>query len=524
MHSIADQRGLRSIGTVLDGTRGILGKKSMKFSTNSYNNPSGDDGGIERIDSGRHSRNGTAGGGGVHHHHIGRFGRGAPAAHQPYFLSESDSPFTQASKGRHSQYSSRPSSPGHANSKSRLYPGLNRKNGEHSSYDMDLEASANEHTPLMISTVRTNRNRIHRRPNDSNVDLHHLHYFPTEERGGFFGRCAGCFSITFLTLVVILSALAFLLATTEPLYSVHVHEIQNVLTSEQELMLDLFVQAVNPNLVSITIAEMDVNVFAKSKYVGSEKWWREHGGPFPSPHSPRDHYDDDDDDDEEEARDGNDDDDTGAKADDRRQHNHLVPSSPASSISPKGSKNSTLDTLPSSSSSPSTSKSTSIRSASHRNPTKRRTQTNSFYHLHDPLSDLSLPDPSHDGQTMLLGRIFHFDSPLTFEGSTFKRHPHRRIGEVRLRHPGNKTEAGGTERWERVLQHRFELIVRGVLKYQLPLSSKVLSAPVQGRVDVLPEDGDGDGDGDGGGGDGDGDGDGDGETDEGDEKFGTEWT
>ena len=527
MHSIADQRGLRSIGTVLDGTRRILGKRSMKFSTNSYNNPSGDDGGMERIESGRHSRNGTTGGGSVHHHHIGRFGRGAPAVNQPYFLSENDSPFTQANKGRNSQHSSRPSSPGHANAKSRLYPISNRKNGEHSSYDMDLEASANEHTPLMGSTVRTNRNRIPRRPNSSNIDLHHLHYFPTEERGGFFGRCAGCFSITFLALVVVLSALAFLLATTKPLYSLHVHEIQNVLASEQELMLDLFVKAVNPNLVSITIADMDVNVFAKSKFVGSEKWWREHGGPFP--HSPKDDYDgDSDDNDEEEERDGrndNDDDDAGDVADDRRKHNRHVPPSPSA----QGSKNSTLDTLSSSSIPPSTPNSNPNRSAPHRKPIKHRTYTNSNYHLTSPDPEPTFPDPSHDAQTMLLGRIFHFDSPLTFEGSAFKRHPHKGIGEVRLRHPGNKTEAGGTERWERVLQHRFELIVRGVLKYQLPLSSKILSAPVRGKVEVLPEDGDGDGDGnrddgnDGGDVDG-GDDDSDSDGDDGDKKFGTEWT
>jgi hypothetical protein len=38
-----------------------------------------------------------------------------------------------------------------------------------------------------------------------------------------------------------------------------------------------------------------------------------------------------------------------------------------------------------------------------------------------------------------------------------------------LSSPGNKTEAGGTERWERVLQHPFELTVRGIIKYQLPL-------------------------------------------------------
>ena len=520
MHSVVDQRGLRSIGTVLDGTRGILGKRSMKFSTNSYNNPSGDDGSLERVEPGRHSRSGTAGGGSVHHHHIGRFGRAPPGANQPYFLSESESPFTQANKGRHSRHSSRPSSPGHANQKSRLIPFSSRKNGELSSYNMDLEASASEHTPLIGTTVRTGRVRTPRRHNDSNIDLHHLHYFPTEERTGFFGRCAGCFSLTFVTLVVILSGLAFLLATTKPLYSLHVHQIQNVLASEQELMLDLFVKAVNPNLVSITIADMDVNVFAKSKYVGSEKWWREHGGPFPPPYYPRDGDDDG-------SEDGDEDGDAGYQ---RQPHHHY--SNPTRSH-PEGSHNSTFDMSMSSSSSP---PSTSSRKPRHNNLTRRRTTAHNTNNNLSPDSHLvisPIPDPplpDHDAQTMLLGRIFHFDSPLTFEGSAFKRHSHDGIGEVRLRHPGNKTEAGGTERWERVLQHRFELIVRGVLKYQLPLSSRVFSAPVRGKVEVLPEqdgddgsDSDGDsggGGGEGGGRDGDDGDDGDGNGNDGNKRHG----
>jgi hypothetical protein len=81
-------------------------------------------------------------------------------------------------------------------------------------------------------------------------------------------------------------------------------------------------------------------------------------------------------------------------------------------------------------------------------------------------------------RTMLLGRISHFDSPLTFEGSFFQRHRAESIGELRLSHPGNKTEAGGSERWEEVLQYPFELIVRGNFKYTLPLSTQEFKVPV----------------------------------------------
>ena len=92
---------------------------------------------------------------------------------------------------------------------------------------------------------------------------------------------------------------------------------------------------------------------------------------------------------------------------------------------------------------------------------------------------------------MLLGRVFVFDSPVILDPSPWRRYPSESVGEIRLPKPGNKTEEGGTERWERVLQHPFELIVRGVFKYSLPLTSGERSASISARIQVLPdEDGD----------------------------------
>ncbi|KAK3104260.1 Vacuolar inheritance and morphology protein, partial [Teratosphaeriaceae sp. CCFEE 6253] len=98
-------------------------------------------------------------------------------------------------------------------------------------------------------------------------------------------------------------------------------------------------------------------------------------------------------------------------------------------------------------------------------------------------------DLEKDAQTMLLGRITHFDQALAFEGSPLKRHPHFSLGELRLSRPGNRTEAGGSARWERTLRHPFELIVRGVLKYQLPVSMREESVSVGASVLVQPEEG-----------------------------------
>lgn len=225
-------------------------------------------------------------------------------------------------------------------------------------------------------------------------------------------------------LTVVISAVAFLVMSNRPMYDVQIEKIQNVLASEQEIMLDLLVGAVNPNALGITVTDMDVNIFAKSKHVGSS-------GDFSK----------------------------------KQQQHHLTTS--ASELSPRRNR---------------------IQSAS--------SQTNPWdwhpWHPSTPGHDHGTdPDDSLEGdaQTMLLGRIFHFDQSLTFEGSPIKRHPHFSVGELRLAHPGNKTESGGSQRWEEVLKHPFELIIRGVLRYQLPISSRVLSAAVGAGVLVHPEEG-----------------------------------
>ncbi|KAI7056068.1 hypothetical protein KC352_g44443, partial [Hortaea werneckii] len=59
--------------------------------------------------------------------------------------------------------------------------------------------------------------------------------------------------------------------SNRPMYDVRIRRIENVLASEQEIMLDLMVGAVNPNALGITVGDMDVNVFAKSKHLGSSR-------------------------------------------------------------------------------------------------------------------------------------------------------------------------------------------------------------------------------------------------------------
>lgn len=112
----------------------------------------------------------------------------------------------------------------------------------------------------------------------------------------------------------------------------------------------------------------------------------------------------------------------------------------------------------------------------------RRSSNGDLETLDDPKDDPPLDDSAPN---MRLGTIREFDSPLSFEGSFFHQGISASTGEVRLQRPGNGTD-GGSERWERILQDEFDLILKGVLKYSLPLSQRIRSVAISGRTTVKP--------------------------------------
>lgn len=115
---------------------------------------------------------------------------------------------------------------------------------------------------------------------------------------------------------------------------------------------------------------------------------------------------------------------------------------------------------------------------------RRRTSTLSDPSLLYPAphSDPDSTDPA--SPNLEIGHVYTFESPLIFEGSPFSTTHSLSLGELRIDKPGNATEPRGSERWGRVLQHEFELIIRGTLKYSLPLSQRIRSVSVEGRVTV----------------------------------------
>lgn len=371
----------------------------MKFTNSAYSNAEGDHG----LENGRGSaRNG---GSTPRHHHIGRYSR----AGHPSII-DGDSPFLQGNKPSSPRASAanvakspRQHSPRTANGRLSNFT----QKGDANPYDTYEDAADDERAPLM-SSVRVTRTRHSRRPG-SHLRRHE------EPSGGYLSRYGACIVITLLVFLVCIGAGTFLVAMNRPLMDVSIKHIQNVLASEQELMLDLHVKATNPNLFAITVNDLDVNIFVESPYVGTAEEWRKHQNRRPGSHR------------------------SGRK----RRLNEVdesfpwpVPLWPEDGVD-EGT---------------------------------------------DPIDDT---EPG--GQKMLLGRVFEFDSPLIFEASPMRRQASSSAAEIRLAKPGNRTEEGGSARWERVLQHPFDLIVRGVLKYQLPLSSKTKSTKVASQIHVTPE-------------------------------------
>ena len=388
-----------------EGHHSVVGKKSMKFSNNyssiGYSNEGGDGTIRGPSQTGRPASGNT-----THHHHIGRYGRGGHAS-----LFDSDSPFPNATKsirsaaGQISPRSSRNPQAVHVTKSP-------RKMEELMSYDLEGEGADDERTPL-VGSVRNGRNR--RRPLPGSV----RHMYSEDRDNRCCGRVTAFTSLGSILAILIAAIVAIIIMCSKPLIDVHVKDIRNVLASEQEIMVDLHVHAINPNLLAVQISDLDVNIFAKSAHVSTSSWWRAGHPQMPF-----------------------------RKFQPRSQSNEAASQEHSRLLDP----------------------------------------SDLISHLDGGVDEGTDPidDPATDSQTMLLGQIFEFDSPLIFDASPIRHQSLGSVGEVRLAKPGNRTEEGGSERWEHVLQYDFELIVRGVLKYSLPISSKLRKVNVSGSIIVHP--------------------------------------
>ena len=243
-----------------DGHHSIIGKKSMKFANSANHVTHGDP-----SDNGRNGSGRSTGGNPSHHHHIGRYGRGNPGYTS---LFDPDSPFptpvkslrTPGSHGSHgTRVSSRPSTP---RTPHLVRPQNSSKMNAPISYDLEGEGADDERAPL-IGSIRAGRTRNSRRPLTNHDNYENI------KGNGLCKRISSCLVLGGVVGLLIASIIIGLVMCSEPLIEVHVKEIQNVLASEQELIFDLHVHAVNPNLVAIQVTKLGIDIFAKSKYVSS---------------------------------------------------------------------------------------------------------------------------------------------------------------------------------------------------------------------------------------------------------------
>ncbi|KAI5957679.1 VAC7 [Candida theae] len=93
-------------------------------------------------------------------------------------------------------------------------------------------------------------------------------------------------------------------------------------------------------------------------------------------------------------------------------------------------------------------------------------------------------------ETVKLGTIHFLESTMTFNGGFFSRESTVQKAEVKLLHPGKDVteegfrddggdESDNTKKWEIISENPFDLIITGVLKYDLPLVSNTKSVVVR---------------------------------------------
>ncbi|KAK3942227.1 vacuolar segregation protein 7 [Diplogelasinospora grovesii] len=427
MASQIDRSGLRSIHTVMENAAGqhhaghagpphVAVKRSMKF-VNSYNSigngnenvlveEEGNGSGTGRSNIG--STRGTA----RHHHHFGRWGRnGGGNGHPSLFAEHSPFASTSLAAGSHGARQSPVPGPGPASPRVNGRPMANGSNKRVShlsapGYDLDdtTTGADDETTPLIHNgTMRSARSGRSRRGMHALRTMEQQNYRPSHT--SLLNRFASCLVLTVMLLLVVSGAIGFMFATSQPLTDVRLIAMDHVVASEQELMLDLTVEARNPNVVVVTVDAADIEVFAKSIHAGTDsEWWR---------------------------------------------------------IKHPGEGEPILSSK------------------------RRRRRGTSDVGMFDDSPDDPQQPPEDAAPNMRLGTIEEFDSALSFEGSFFHTGISTSTGEVRLRHPGNGTY-GGQERWENIMKDEFTLILKGVLRYTLPLSQRVRTATISGKTTVKP--------------------------------------
>ncbi|KAG7828164.1 hypothetical protein KL920_003891 [Ogataea angusta] len=96
--------------------------------------------------------------------------------------------------------------------------------------------------------------------------------------------------------------------------------------------------------------------------------------------------------------------------------------------------------------------------------------------------------------TILLGTVTSLDVPLHFQGGFFNRQLDWSMTEIKVKNPCSFDDSGEikilepSEKWLNISKNPFDLIIRGVLSYQLPISTSNQTVSVSRTFEVNPED------------------------------------
>ncbi|PSK38724.1 hypothetical protein C7M61_002663 [Candidozyma pseudohaemuli] len=244
----------------------------------------------------------------------------------------------------------------------------------------DEEANMESPDEIQSKSFFNGRNKL----SPSNTHFRLPRKVSSDSMKGGHVRCLKSFVYTMVSILMILAigfVLGFLLASTKDLSNLSIVGVEDALVSQDELLFNVVVEALNPGWFTISIEDIEIDIFAKSGYVQD-------------------------------------------------------------------------------------------------------------------------PDPGvakDSVETVLLGSVTSFETMLDFQGSFFQRDYQQQSGEIKLVAPGRnltgsidsailqkslggydetETPPDNSEKWEVIRKHPFDLILRGVLKYKLPLSSSEKSATV----------------------------------------------
>jgi hypothetical protein len=113
--------------------------------------------------------------------------------------------------------------------------------------------------------------------------------------------------------------------------------------------------------------------------------------------------------------------------------------------------------------------------------------------LHLPIVD----NAKSDYETILLGTASKFETPLEFPSGLFNRNHSLAKSAVKLLHPGrnytgiddkeNHKINDDSDKWKSIMEHPFELIIRGTFTYEVPLFGSEKSIPVTKSVAIDPD-------------------------------------